>query len=132
MLNLLKLSSATFSVADLLFSRTAILAYILLLVGIIATVVIFVMINENKKKDNAQYRIVGTSGVSNHPHPESESRFCMLSEIDKKKNEYKRSGYDDEITLREMCEDFRNYMARELELYYEIDDIRKFIAGLSV
>ncbi len=62
----------------------------------------------------------------------NESRFCMLSEIDEKKDKYKRSNYDREITLAKICEDFRSYAANELGLYYGIDDIRKFIAGLSV
>ena len=58
-------------------------------------------------------------------------RFCMLSEIDKKmagKKEIK----GEEISFKELCERFRNFCASELKLYYSIQDIRKFIAGMCV
>ena len=134
MLNFLELNNTTLAanISNLLFSRSAILTYIFLLVGIIATVVIFVMINENKKNDGVKYHIVDKERLVDSASPDGESRFCMLSEIDAQKGEETRNGYDEEITLERFCEDFRNYAASELGLYYEIDDIRKFIAGLSV
>ena len=60
------------------------------------------------------------------------SRFYMLSDIDANKVKYQKTGYDDGITLKGMCEDFRNFACSKLRLYYSIDDIRRFIAGLSV
>ena len=36
------------------------------------------------------------------------------------------------MSLKEICEDFRNYCCSELKLYYDIKDIRRFIASLSV
>ena len=59
-------------------------------------------------------------------------RFCMLSEIERKKNSYRRSGYDKNITLESFCRDLRNYAASRLRLYYDISDIRRFIAGMAV
>lgn len=59
-------------------------------------------------------------------------RFYMLSEIDRRKNSYGHGEYDKSITLRSLCEDFRNYAAGNLRLYYDIDDIRRFIAGMAV
>ena len=59
------------------------------------------------------------------------TRFPMLTMIDE---EYK--GYIDEgsnkCTLEEFCESFRGYAAVNLNLYYSIDDIRRFIASLAV
>ena len=60
------------------------------------------------------------------------TRFCMLSEIEKKKNSYGHLRYDKGITLKSFCDDFRNYSASELRLYYDISDIRRFIAGMAV
>ena len=60
------------------------------------------------------------------------SRFCMLNEIENQKSEYKRFKYDKNITLMQLCEDFRNYAASRLKLYYDISDIRRFIAGMAV
>ena len=137
MLNFLENSkgSIALSLSDVLFSKTAILIYILAILAIIATVVILVMINENKKKDNVEYKIIGdvTASVAEKPEEEETGeRFCMLSEIDKKKHEYGHARYDTGITLEGLCENFRNYTANKMKLYYEIDDIRRFIAGMSV
>lgn len=63
---------------------------------------------------------------------ESGTRFYMLSKIDEDCAKYKRMEYDEKITLKELCENFRNYAASRLNLYYDISDIRKFIAGLAV
>jgi len=65
-------------------------------------------------------------------------RFFMLSEIDDNRGLYKRSGNssdnkmrnEKEISLKELCEDFRNFAAYSLGLYYHISDIRQFISGL--
>ena len=138
MLNFIGLNKGilALSISEILFSKTAILIYILAILAIVATVVILVMINENKKKDNVEYKIIGdvsaTTSASTPAEAESGERFCMLTEIDKKKHEYGHARYDTGITLESICENFRNYTANKLKLYYEIDDIRRFIAGMSV
>lgn len=62
----------------------------------------------------------------------NESRFYMLSQIDKRMLSYEAPKYDDEITLSKLCDDFRSFACYQLKLYYDISDIRRFIAGLSV
>ena len=123
------------SITDILFSRNAVLVYVLALLAIIAVVVISVMIRENKTESNVEYKIVGDITANSGKKEDSTlptDRFCMLSEIDKKKSEYGQAKYDSGITLEGLCENFRNYTANKLKLYYEIDDIRRFIAGMSV
>ncbi|MCR5232252.1 MAG: AAA family ATPase [Acholeplasmatales bacterium] len=61
-----------------------------------------------------------------------DSRFYMLTQIDKEMEECIQPKYDNEVTLKELCERFRNYSAHDLKLYYDIKDIRRFIAGLAV
>jgi len=61
-----------------------------------------------------------------------ESRFYMLSELDKESKVYVPPVYDNEITLEELCHRFRHFAAGKLHLYYDIADIRRFIAGLAV
>lgn len=63
---------------------------------------------------------------------ENVKRFCLLPEIDERADSYKRDDYDDTITLEKLCTEFRNFAASELKLYYDISDIRRFIAGLAV
>ena len=67
--------------------------------------------------------------------PEEEEvteRFCMLSEIERNRERYRTNGYDESITLEVLCENFRNYAASRHRLYYDISDIRRFIAGMAV
>ena len=59
-------------------------------------------------------------------------RFFMLKRIDEEYKEYVEPKYNNEITLKEICEDFRNFASYKLKLYYDILDIRRFIAGLAV
>ena len=59
-------------------------------------------------------------------------RFCMLSAIDRKKGSYGSAKYDKGVTLKDFCENFRNYAANRLKLFYDIDDIRRFVSGMAV
>ena len=63
---------------------------------------------------------------------EKKGRFCKLCHIDEIKSTLQRPGYDEHITLRQFCENFRNYAASKLKLYYDISDIRRFVAGMAV
>ena len=62
----------------------------------------------------------------------SESRFYMLSQIDKAQENKVDVVYNDSITLKELCDEFRNFASYKLKLYYDIKDIRRFIAGFAV
>ena len=59
-------------------------------------------------------------------------RFCMLPKIDENPDLYKRDDYETDMTLEKLCNEFRDFSAYELKLYYDISDIRRFIAGLAV
>ena len=60
------------------------------------------------------------------------SRFYMLTQIDKEMETYEEPAYNNNVSLKELCESFRNFASAKLKLYYDIEDIRRFIAGLSV
>ena len=71
------------------------------------------------------------------PEPEteeaepSEPRFFMLGEIDAEMASYHRPPFDTKITLPELCEQFREFAASRLHLYYSITDIRRFISNMA-
>ena len=109
---------------DLVVLLAIFLVVVLLLLGALLFVVLFTQKEEETVYvDNFTPREASSNG---------DSRFCMLSEIDENIKEAAPIKYADEITLEQICHDFRNYAAKELKLYYEIEDIRKFVAGLSV
>lgn len=60
-----------------------------------------------------------------------ESRFYKLTEIDKIYADYVPPVYDDEITLPEFCDRFRNFACSRMRLFYEPRIIRLFVAGMS-
>ena len=60
------------------------------------------------------------------------SRFCKLNNLDDIRLQFKKTNYDENITLRQFCDNFRNYAASRLKLYYSISDIRRFISGMAV
>lgn len=62
-------------------------------------------------------------------HP---SRFYMLTETDRVMRNKSQGGFDEEITMKEFCERFRNFAASRLKLYYDIREIRRFVASLAV
>ena len=87
--------------------------------------------------ENSEYLLSGTEDVTDAPDTreeanESDERFCMLSEIDRNSERYGHLSYDKDITLESFCNDFRNYAASKHKLYYDIEDIRRFIAGMGV
>ena len=62
----------------------------------------------------------------------SDSRFFRLTSVDNfYKTEYVAPEYDDSMTLDRFCEQFRNFAASRLKLYYDIDMMRYFIASLG-
>ena len=61
-----------------------------------------------------------------------ESRFFRLTNVDNYyKTTYQPPVYDNEITLAQICEQFRKYAASQLHLYYELDMMRYFIASMG-
>lgn len=61
----------------------------------------------------------------------SDSRFPALQQLDKQLHNSEKPTYSDP-TLDEICRDFRWFAADKLQLYYDIEDIRRFIAGMGI
>ena len=133
---------AAASLTQLLTSGRAIMVYVIILLITIGILIFSMMFSEGNKDSEEQAaesnnvasdKAVAAEKVEEKqetaPHGE---RFCMLSDIDRNKGKFEYRTYEKGMTLEAMCEDFRNYAANKLKLYYSIDDIRRFIAGLAV
>lgn len=59
------------------------------------------------------------------------SRFARLTAVDEKYSYYQAPHYDDSLTLKGICDDFRNYACSVSHLYYDEKTIRLMFAGLS-
>ena len=118
-------------------SPIAIIIYLIVILATIIILALAVMFKDSSMP--SEVKIVGDINTSDKENEKKDSeeeevteRFCMLSEIDKKKNSYGHTSYFKNVTLESLCNDFRNYAANKLRLYYDISDIRRFIAGMSV
>ncbi len=62
---------------------------------------------------------------------EGESRFFKLTQLDAKYANYEVPKFEENISLSQLCERFRDYSASKLGLYYSIDLIRLFISSFA-
>ena len=58
-------------------------------------------------------------------------RFPKLNEIDIEYAGYKVKNYNNTFTLEELCENFRQFAASQLKLYYSIEMMRLFISSIG-
>ncbi len=133
---------------SILSSRVAMSIYFVLLFGSIAAMIISVLYlaTEKKqakikpKKDELQdekqepefKEETFTGALDIKDDDDITSRFHTLVQLDRAAQRYKSPRYDNDITLKMICRNFRNYAASVLGLYYSEEDIRKFIAGVGV
>lgn len=81
---------------------------------------------------SVEYKPTEDSSDDSSPKEEVRERFYMLNEIESRKSEYARANYDKNVTLEDFCNNFRDYAASRLKLYYDISDIRRFVSGMAV
>ncbi|MBQ7186266.1 MAG: hypothetical protein IJR91_01400 [Ruminococcus sp.] len=61
----------------------------------------------------------------------ADKRFSRLLEVDSFYKNYTPPEYNNDITLEQICEMYRNFACSKMHLYYDIKTIRLFIAGMA-
>lgn len=61
----------------------------------------------------------------------NDSRFYKLTKIDEEYSNYVKPDWHETISLEALCEQFRNYAASRLHLYYDINLIRLFVSAFA-
>ena len=130
--------NALLAIPAFLVSKGAIITYVLI---ILASVVVLAMCMMLKESANVNQGVVNAviqqadgsllspqSAKAEEEAEETAERFCMLSEIERNKESYRRAGYDASVTLESLCENLRNYACSRLKLYYDISDIHFTVA----
>ena len=119
---------------DLAKSKVIVLIVILMLLIPISLVALLFLLTYRNKNRKRALKLTSNMvrGKAENDEEEVTERFCMLSAIDRKRNSYGHTSYKQNVTLEEFCDNFRNYAAYRHGLYYDIEDIRRFIAGMSV
>ncbi len=62
---------------------------------------------------------------------EGESRFFKLTQVDNMMENYEPKAYTEVTSLETLCQDFLNYSASKLGLYYDISLIRLYISAFA-
>ena len=105
---------------------------LLLMVPVLLVTLLFVIMFSKKRVETVQLGAMQTSPEDPAEAETTGERFCMLSRIEERKHSYGHVKYDSDLTLETLCERFRSYAASRHKLYYDIEDIRRFIAGMAV
>ena len=125
---------------EVLSGRVALAVYIVILLTSLIFLVAVVLINERFGGDREggsaralpEGEKVKVTLERSGATPTGEKRFYLLSQTDEKMKDYEAPAYDVSLTLPGLCEEFRSFASARLGLYYDLEDVRRFIAGLSV
>ena len=139
------INSILASFTEIFFSKTAIWIYIAVLVLAVGLLVFSIVVNEMRAPSATAKPVEGAKSPSAEQEKDTVKgkaelnadgrpigRFSTLCKLDEQRKSFKRETYDKHVTLKNLCENFRNYAARHLKLYYSEEDIRRFIAGVGV
>ncbi len=126
--------------------------FLAIYIGVFALILMFVIIAVMARGENASHLVINSASLTGVTSAQDGSaqdgakseqndgeeelpsggRFCKLNNLDDIRLQFKKANYDENITLRQFCDNFRNYAASRLKLYYSIADIRRFISGMAV
>ncbi len=114
---------------------TYLIIYIIVIVAVMLAIVIFAMVNERRFNATAREMKAASDKAlrekaEEEKKPAEKSRFSMLKLYDEQPPA--PPSFATEISLHDLCEEFRIFAAAKLGLYYDISVIREFIAGLAV
>ncbi len=117
----------------LLSTSEAMAAYLIMLMLLIAGLVAVVLAALHLIRKNAEAAAaeMGENKDDKKRKNASRSRFSNLTRIDLELDKEKGDNYEYK-NLKEICIEFRNFAACKLGLYYDIEDIRRFIAGMGI
>ena len=119
------------SMWDVLTSPVFMVIYIAAVVLLMIAIIVTVMVNEYRFSSFVR-RVDKNGGESDEEKPREGSRFDMLTRLDGELPLMAEPEFAENVTLEEFCQNFRNFAAGKLRLYYDIGIIREFVAGLAI
>ena len=119
------------SLLEFFGSPTVITVSLILLMVLISALTAYILLALHLMRKNAEDAPHPNNTSPQKQEPKDTSRFANLSRIDREP-ENQTQGDFQTMELRELCDRFRNFAASRLGLYYEIDDIRRFVAGMGI
>ncbi len=87
--------------------------------------------NQIKADNLSKKELYISNSINQEEVNQDKTRFYMLSQIDKEYEVEHDFNFNNTLSLQEICNIFRDFSSYRLNLYYDISDIRRFIAGLA-
>jgi hypothetical protein len=115
--------SEVFGEGTLVYSETVYLVLLLALLLPIALIALTVILVRDK---------VGFNLFAKKKEKDDGIRFRALCGTDREMENRPATAYQTGVSLQWICKDFRNYAAANLQLYYDLEDIRRFVSGFAV
>lgn len=115
---------------DFFSTRQALGIFLVVILAIIGVLVANVLIALHIVRNESD--LEGPDNTKKRRRSKNGPRFNMLNRIDEEFLTYNEPNYDDSLTLEQLCVRFRDFSASHLHLYYRIEDVRRFFAGLGV
>ena len=125
---LASMALASGGIWEFLSSKQALGIYVIIITALVAALVVNVIISLFFIRKHGSF----VDALDKKKKGKMGERFSMLNIIDDEFNGYKPPKYESERSLADICDGFRNYAASKHGLYYDIEDIRRFVAGLGV
>lgn len=123
-----------YALLDALGSPWAMVIYSIVLMLLISILTAYVLIALHLIRKNGELAVPGKEAQP-PKIPDTQNadptRFANLSRIDRELKQHNATAYSS-MDLATLCDGFRNYAAAELGLYYDIADIRRFVAGMGI
>ena len=110
-----------------LSSPTATAIYLAVLMVLIAALTAYILLALHHIRNAG----AASGKAGSKQNTDGPTRFPSLTQLDIQAETAPAATYESH-TLTEICALFRSFAASRLGLYYEIDDIRRFIAGMGV
>ncbi|MDD6005616.1 MAG: AAA family ATPase [Firmicutes bacterium] len=86
---------------------------------------------DEKSAESMATATVNAKMLADQREKDSVIRFPKLYNVDERYAEYVEPEWDNEITLEQFCEKFRQFAGNRMKLYYSIETIRRFVAGMA-
>ena len=115
--------SEVFGEGTLVHSETVYLVLLLALLLPVALIALTVILVRDK---------VGFTLFAKKKEKDDGIRFRALCGTDREMENRPQTAYQTGVSLQWICKDFRNYAAANLQLYYDLEDIRRFVSGFAV
>jgi hypothetical protein len=114
-------------------SKYAIVVYAILLGLLVMVLAIVMIVKTHNDSWPSRNEAVGAPVTKEEAKAKDKgARFYMLSKLDAEMAPFQSQPLIPELTLKDFCSNFRSYCCGNLNLYYSDEDIRRFVASLSV